>query len=861
MAVGNSSYARFARYGFAVLATAAAFLLYKAFGRAVGQLPTYITFYPAVTLIAMLAGVGPGLLTTGLSALVVGIWILPPVGQFSMASTADAVGLGLFCAMGVFISLVAGVLRPGAADAPHSQLARLGSNVRTLAWVFGTLAAITLGSTFIVYWMGLRVADANAEVARSRQILANLEATLSTMKDAETGQRGFLLTGDEAYLEPYRTAVRDIPGRLEQLSHWADTHDVSPQEAEVVARLSRHRMEQLGQTAQLRREQGFGAALAVVRTNVGQHIMDELRQHIGSMEAQENQELHSWQERRDRATTRRTMVVIATAMIDLAFLVWAFRRIVAATAATQRQKELLAVTLASIGDGVIVTDPEGRVTFLNGEAERLTGWTSSQAAGQPLISVFRIVNEQTRQPVENPVDKVLRLGTVVGLANHTVLLAKDGREIPIDDSGAPIRQADGPTHGVVLVFRDFTERKAAEEALRESEARLASLAAATFEGIVLSEQGVIVDCNEQFARMLGYAAPADLRGHTAEEFVAPEDRERVWDNIRAGRESVIEHYMLRRDGSRLVVEAHGRPSDLPGRPRCTAIRDITERRRREARIARLTSLYSVLSHVNEAIVRIHDEQSLCQEVCRIVAQDGAFPLVWIGQVTGRQVVPVGSAGPATSYLEMVRIETDGALGGGPTGTCVREDRAVVNDDFGSNPQTAAWRESALQHGFRASAAFPLHQQDRVVGALTLYATEPNAFDPEQIGLLEALSADVSYALEAMQQEKLRTEAEQSLRESEQQFRTLADAIPNLAWWANADGYITWYNRRWYEYTGTTPQQMEGWGWQSVHDPQALPAVLERWKASHRHRRAVRHDLPAARGRWEVPPVPDPGISR
>ena len=77
----------------------------------------------------------------------------------------------------------------------------------------------------------------------------------------------------------------------------------------------------------------------------------------------------------------------------------------------------------------------------------------------------------------------------------------------------------------------------------------------------------------------------------------------------------------------------------------------------------------------------------------------------------------------------------------------------------------------------------------------------------------------------------RKRAEEGLRESEEQFRTLADSIPNLAWWANADGYITWYNRRWYEYTGTTPEQMEGWGWQSVHDPEVLPKVLERWKAS------------------------------
>jgi len=137
---------------------------------------------------------------------------------------------------------------------------------------------------------------------------------------------------------------------------------------------------------------------------------------------------------------------------------------------------LLATTLASIGDAVIVTDAEGRITFVNSEAERLTGWKSAEAARCALPEVFRIINEQTRETVENPVEKVLRLGAVVGLANHTVLITKDGREIPIDDSGAPIRLPNGLFFGVVLVFRDFTERKKAETVLREREERFRTMA-------------------------------------------------------------------------------------------------------------------------------------------------------------------------------------------------------------------------------------------------------------------------------------------------------------------------------------------------------------------------------------------------
>jgi PAS domain S-box-containing protein len=130
-------------------------------------------------------------------------------------------------------------------------------------------------------------------------------------------------------------------------------------------------------------------------------------------------------------------------------------------AASQR---CYAVTLASIGDAVIATDTQSRLTFLNPAAEALTGWPFAEAISRPLAEVFRIVNEQTRQPVEDPAANVLRTGTVVGLGNHTVLVARDGRELPIDDCASPIIDDRGDPAGVVLVFRDVTQRLQAEEA-------------------------------------------------------------------------------------------------------------------------------------------------------------------------------------------------------------------------------------------------------------------------------------------------------------------------------------------------------------------------------------------------------------
>ncbi len=137
----------------------------------------------------------------------------------------------------------------------------------------------------------------------------------------------------------------------------------------------------------------------------------------------------------------------------------------------QEQAERLRVTLASIGDAVITTDSQGSITYLNGVAESLTGWKHQEARGQLLKTVFRIMNEQTRAPVESPVKKVLRDGVIVGLANHTVLVARDGIEWPIDDSAAPIRDKNGVIVGVVMIFRDVTERRRAEQVLQEADRR------------------------------------------------------------------------------------------------------------------------------------------------------------------------------------------------------------------------------------------------------------------------------------------------------------------------------------------------------------------------------------------------------
>ncbi len=158
------------------------------------------------------------------------------------------------------------------------------------------------------------------------------------------------------------------------------------------------------------------------------------------------------------------------------------------------ETERLAVTLSSIGDGVITTDTRGRVTLINGIAETLTGWKNADATGQPLAEVFNIINEMTRQPCENPVEKVLATGEIIGLANHTALIAKNGQERSIADSGAPIKDKDGQTIGVVLVFRDITDQLRTEQELIKIK---------KLESIGVFAGGIAHDFNNILAAILG----------------------------------------------------------------------------------------------------------------------------------------------------------------------------------------------------------------------------------------------------------------------------------------------------------------------------------------------------------------------
>jgi PAS domain S-box-containing protein len=275
-------------------------------------------------------------------------------------------------------------------------------------------------------------------------------------------------------------------------------------------------------------------------------------------------------------------------------------------------REQLLTTLRSIGDAVIATDPSGRVTFMNEVAQELTGWKLGEAEGKDLREVFHIINEETRQEVESPVTEVLREGVIVGLANHTLLIAQDKREIPIDDSGAPIRDEEGNIIGVVLVFRNITERRQAEEARQ----RLASIVESS-EDAILSKtlDGIITSWNASAERLYGYSTE-EIMGRPVSVLVPPDRPDEVQDFLnRLKQGETIEQFetvRVRKNGELIDVALTISPiknSAGAVTGASTIARNITMRRRTEDALREGEERYrAFVRNSSEAIWRFELEE-------------------------------------------------------------------------------------------------------------------------------------------------------------------------------------------------------------------------------------------------------------
>ncbi|MFO1372450.1 MAG: GAF domain-containing protein [Candidatus Competibacteraceae bacterium] len=471
--------------------------------------------------------------------------------------------------------------------------------------------------------------------------------------------------------------------------------------------------------------------------------------------------------------------------------------------------------LYSIGDAVITTDPEGRVRQMNPVAEQLTGWLEIEARGKLLTEVFHIVGEATHTLVENPVQHVLREGTVVGLANHTLLVARDGTERPIADSGAPIRDESGAITGVVLVFRDQTEEHAAETELRRNEVRMRSLASilqyqtdsvqdfldyALNEAIQLTDSklGYLYRYHEDRREFVLSSWSREVMQEcsiTNPQTCYELDKTGLWGEAVRQRQPILVndftaahplkkgypagHAELRKyltvpvfSGGRIVgvIGVANKESDyhetdiLQLTLLMEAVWKVVERREAEDKERQAVRSFRMLSHCNKVIALAEDEVRPDAGDLPHPGGEGGWSMAWVGLAEpgpAKRVRPVAQAGIKISDLESLQVVWDDSPAGrGPTGTAIRTGQPVVCHNLLTDLNFVPWREAAARYGFVASISLPLTNETGVFGALSLYAAEPDALAPAEVKLLRRLADNLSYALRVL---RMKAAGEQAAR--------------------------------------------------------------------------------------------------
>ena len=449
----------------------------------------------------------------------------------------------------------------------------------------------------------------------------------------------------------------------------------------------------------------------------------------------------------------------------------------------------LAVTLACIGDAVISTDVKGNITFLNAVAEELTGWTSEEAMQKPVKEVFNIINEYTREIVESPIPKVLELGLIVGLANHTILIKKDGSEIPIDDSGSPIKDRNGNIIGAVLIFRDFTERKDVERKLKSAADEWQN----TFDSIsdlvsIQDKDFRLVRVNKSYEKAVGL---------TNEQLVGTKCFEVIHKTscaingcphaktIESGKNACAEIYEPTLD---TYIEATTSPilneeGEVIGTVHIA--KDITQRKQAEMALNKNNRTLKAKNRSSHQLFHAKDEVAYINEVCKIIVEDCGYKMVWVGYAEydeQKTVKPIASYGFEDGYVENLNITwSDTERGRGPTGTAIRTGVSSMCKDMLTDPAFEPWREEAVKRGYAASLVLPLKDKNHPFGALTIYAKEADPFSDEEIYLLSELANDLAFGIKTIRNNKEKEKAQKELKESDERLHFSLKASIIGAW--------------------------------------------------------------------------------
>jgi PAS domain S-box-containing protein len=440
--------------------------------------------------------------------------------------------------------------------------------------------------------------------------------------------------------------------------------------------------------------------------------------------------------------------------------------------------------LSRVHDAVLATDADYRITYWNPAAEEMFGWTAEEAIGRVTGELFQTVVPNSSRELE--IARLLEIGSFDVEASY---LCKDGTRIIGHSTGLVLRGPDDTFQGIVSSVRDVTKQRRMEAELRENEQWLRlSFEAAELGRWQHEVQTDLVRLDER-ARLQHGVDSDTVRYEDLLARVHPDDlemlRKKISDAVHSdGIDSFnAEHRVVLPGGeirwlsvsSRSISD--GGQSEVPSYVVGTS-QDITEQKLAMARIQTLSRTLSVLSDINQAIVRERDLGTLLRQACQIAIEKGDFLMAWIGMIdpVSHQAVPIASAGQAQELLDYYVIDlSEEAAATDPIGRpLLNGDRWVCNDLAAA--ETVPNRDKMLSYGFRACAIFPLWVAGTLRGVFGLYTSTAQFFDTDELRLLDEMAGDISFALEFAEQDTRRELAQEALRASEEKYRVLIESV-------------------------------------------------------------------------------------
>jgi PAS domain S-box-containing protein len=505
------------------------------------------------------------------------------------------------------------------------------------------------------------------------------------------------------------------------------------------------------------------------------------------------------------------LVITGVLLLFVALLGVALVRMRLAQGLLREKTEELDRYFRSSLDLLCIADTDGYFQRLNPEWERALGYPLAELEGKRFLDFI------------HPDDLAGTLAAVSQLERQQEILnfenryrCKDGSYRWIEWRGFSLEKR------IYAVARDVTDRKRAEERLRESEERLRSLINATPDVVCFKDgDGRWLEANKADLELFELAG-VDYRGKKDSELAGLSEfyrealltceasDERTWEARASTR---TDETIPLPDGTAKVLDVIKVPlfhSDGKRRGLVVLGRDITERVRQEQEIRLLNRLYAVLGKVSQAVVQATAPEPFLVETCRVIVEEGGLLLAWIGQVEAesKAVVPVATWGASSDYVRGITVYADDRPEGrGPTGTCIREGRPSVHNDFLQSPLTQPWSERARPYGIRAAAGFPIESAGRAWGALTIYSDEIDFFGMEDVKLLEKVAGDIGFALDNLERERQRRLAEEMLRESEERHRALVRTALDGIWWLDMQGRLVRVNDAYCRMSGYSESEL------------------------------------------------------